>query len=114
MRRRALLTALAASAALTLSGLLGTHGRASAPTAVTECQGDACAAVALTFDEAKQQYRVQNNSTDRWVKVEASNLAASAPACAAPGKTVPLPLKSIVGSYRAAYDQAGCGATGAE
>ena len=42
-----------------------------------DCEGDACSSVTLTFDDAKQQYRALNNSSDRWVKVSASNLAAS-------------------------------------
>jgi phage baseplate assembly protein gpV len=67
----------------------------------SDCEGDGCAAVAVTYDEAKGQYRVQNNSSDAWVRVTASNMAASASVCVAPGKADLLPLKSIVGSYRA-------------
>jgi phage baseplate assembly protein gpV len=68
---------------------------------VLDCEGDGCSAVAVTYDEAKGQYRVQNNSADAWVRVTASNMAASANVCVAPGKTDHLPLKSIVGTYRA-------------
>lgn len=68
---------------------------------VPECEGDGCSAVAVTYDEAKGFYRVQNSSTDVWVRVTASNMAASANVCVAPGKTDHLPLKSIVGTYRA-------------
>lgn len=39
-----------------------------------DCEGNACTQVALTFDEAKQQYKVQNNST-QLIRVKASNLA---------------------------------------
>lgn len=66
-----------------------------------DCEGDGCAAVALTFDEAKGQYRVRNDSPDAWVRVTASNRADSANVCVAPGKSDYLPLKSIVGAYRA-------------
>jgi hypothetical protein len=37
-----------------------------------DCEGDACASVTVTFDETKQQYLAQNNSSDRWVRVSAS------------------------------------------
>jgi hypothetical protein len=35
--------------------------------AATECDGDACAQVSFTFDEAKGQYLARNNSAERWV-----------------------------------------------
>lgn len=79
-------------------------------TAFSDCEGDACSSVTLTFDEEKQQYRVQNNSADRWVKVSASNLAAATSACVAPGRDEYLPLKSVVAPYKAAYSEARCGA----
>jgi hypothetical protein len=79
-----------------------------APTEAAECEGDACGQVLVTFDESKQQYKVQNNSADRWVRVAASNPAASASACAAPGKVEYLALKNIAGAYRAAYVESGC------
>lgn len=76
---------------------------------VTECEGDACSQVTLAFDEARQQYRALNNSADRWARVTASNMAASATACLAPGREAYLPLKSISGTYHAAYAEARCG-----
>lgn len=81
----------------------------SAPSTPVDCEGDACSAVTFAFDGSKQQYRAQNNSADRWVKVSASNLAASSSACLAPGKGDYLPLKSLVGDYRADYAEAKCG-----
>jgi hypothetical protein len=75
----------------------------------TECEGDACSQVTLTFDESKQQYRAVNNSADRWARVTASNEAASAGACLAPGKDAYLLLKSIAGPYHAAYAEVRCG-----
>jgi hypothetical protein len=96
------------------SGRLVAHAlaRASSPSslpAATECEGDACSQVTVMFDEAKQQYRAQNNSTDRWARVTASNVAASAGACLAPGKDAFLALKSIAGAYHAAYAEVRCG-----
>ncbi len=83
-----------------------------APEPEAPCEGEACAAVTLAFDEAKQQYLVHNNSSERWARVSASNLAASASACLRPGRDEYLPLKSIVGPYRAAYAEQGCPADG--
>jgi len=68
-----------------------------------DCEGNACAQVTLTFDEAKQRYTVQNNS-DRLVRVEASNLAGGHRILVEAGKTAVLEMKSIVGSYRANYE----------
>lgn len=104
------MAALAAAVALTVSGQTGAIGRA-APPPVLECEGDGCAAVVLTFDEAKGQYRARNNSPDAWVRVTASNLASSAEVCVALGKAEHLPLKSIVGAYKAVYGSA-CGGGG--
>jgi len=114
MKRHAskLLTILAASAALALSAQPGGAGHAPAHPAPVECEGDACAAVTLAFDEAGQRHRAQNNSADRWARVSAANLAAAASACVRPGGVAYLPLKSVVGSYRAAYAPEGCPSDG--
>lgn len=109
-RTRGRIAALATVVVMTLSGQMGALGRV-APVPALECEGTACAQVTLTFDEAKGQYRVQNNSADAWVRVTASNLAASANACVAPGKAEYLPLKGIVGAYRADYGSS-CGGGG--
>ena len=77
-----------------------------------DCEGDACSSVTFGFDDSKQQYRALNNSADRWVKVSASNLAAAASACLAPGKDGYLPLKGVVGAYRAEFAEARCGEQG--
>lgn len=68
-----------------------------------DCEGNACTQVTLTFDEAKQQYRVQNNSA-QLVRVEASNLAGSTRILVEAGKDSYLPMKSIVGAYRANFE----------
>jgi hypothetical protein len=102
---------IALAAATLLSAQVGPLSRASTrPRVSAECEGDACGQVTVTFDEAKQQYRAQNNSTDRWVKVSASNLAAAAGACLAPAAAEYLPLKSIVAPYRAEFAEPRCGA----
>ena len=74
-----------------------------------ECQGDGCNQVTITWDETKQQYKVQNNSADRWVKVEASNLVASSSLCVGPTKSDHLSLSTVVGAFRANLAEESCG-----
>lgn len=113
--RPAISAALALLCALTLALSPGAAAVSATPAAsATDCEGDACSQVTLAFDDAKQQYHAQNNSADRWAKVSASNLAASATACLAPGAAAYLPLKSVVGPYQAAYDEPRCGVQGGE
>lgn len=123
LRVRVGIPALVVTAGLTVSigqGWFGavTLARVSPPApasvTATECEGDACSQVAVTFDESKQQYRAVNNSADRWARVTASNEAASAGACLAPGKDAYLPLKSIAGPYHAAYAEVRCGEAAVE
>jgi hypothetical protein len=119
IKLRAPFLALAMFVGLTapiVSGRFGAHALAreltpspSSPPVATECEGDACSQVTVTFEESKQQYRAVNNSADRWARVTASNEAASAGACLAPGKDAYLPLKSIAGPYHAAYAEVRCG-----
>jgi hypothetical protein len=104
-RSKTALLALTLACALTAAAA----ARPARPPAA-ECEGDACATVTLAFDEARQQYRVQNTSADRWAKVSAANLAAAVTLCLAPGGDEYLPLKSVVAPYRAAYAEARCGA----
>ncbi len=121
--RRRLRAGAAVSAALMGMLLLTIPGQGRAPVranrlstllsatpASAECEGDACTQVVLTYDEVKGEYRAQNNSSDRWTRVSASNAAAAASACLAPGKSGALALKSLVGSYRADFAEARCGA----
>ena len=74
-----------------------------------ECVGDACTQVALTWDDSKQQYKAQNSSTSRWIRIDAANLVQNASICVGPEKTEYLPLKSLVGKYRANYNEESCG-----
>jgi hypothetical protein len=68
-----------------------------------DCEGDACTQVTLTFDEAKQQYKVLNSS-NRLVRVEASNLTGGNRILVEAGKEAYLAMKSIVGAYHANYE----------
>jgi hypothetical protein len=117
VRTKAALAVMMGLAVLTLSGQPNAFARAnevapsrSVASAAAECEGDACTQVALTYDEVKGEYRAQNNSSDRWARVSASNAAAAASVCLAPGKSGALALKSLVGSYHADYAEARCGA----
>lgn len=103
------LAACAALAVLTLSGHARAHGRAPAEPPAVECEGDACPQVTVTFDEEKGLYRARNNSAERWARVTATNVAAAASLCLAPGQAEHLSLKSIVGPYRAVYAEVRCG-----
>jgi hypothetical protein len=74
-----------------------------------QCEGNACASVSLTWDETKEQYKAQNNSTDRWVRIEGANLVSNASLCLAPSKSDYLALKTIVAPYRATLAEENCG-----
>lgn len=74
-----------------------------------ECEGDGCAQVTITWDDAKQEYKVQNNSADRWVRIEGANLVSNASLCLAPTKSDYLALKTIVGPLRANLAEEKCG-----
>ena len=80
------------------------HGIRPDPLISDDCEGDACSQVTITWEEAKERYKVQNSSADQWVKVEAANLAATAATCVEPSKEAYLSLKSIVGPYKAKFD----------
>jgi hypothetical protein len=101
----ALALACAAAAALSPAAAAPRPGAAAA----ADCDGDACSQVTLTFDDTKQQYRAQNNSQERWVRLSASNLSAAVNTCLGPGKALYLPLKSVVPPYRAAFAEVKCG-----
>ena len=77
---------------------------ATTATSTTDCEGNACSQVSLTWDETKQQYKAQNNATDRWVKIEVSNWAGGASISIRPGGTEFLPLKSYTAPYHANYE----------
>lgn len=113
LRTAAASALMAASVALLLSAqggsLTSARGLPSFIPATSECDGDACTQVSVTFDESRQQYRAVNNSAERWARVTASNMAASVSACLAPGEQAHLPLKSLSGPYHAAYAEARCG-----
>ena len=74
-----------------------------------ECEGNACSQITVTWDESKEQYKVQNNSSDQWVRVEAANLVSSASLCLGPNKSDYLSLKTVVGAFRVNLAEENCG-----
>ena len=105
-----LVSVFATCAMLVAMAYVPQRGVATAATRalIDDCEGDACGQVTVTWDDSKQQYKVQNSSTDKSIRVGAANLAATASVCVPPGKTDYLFLKSIVGAYHATYQQT-CG-----
>ena len=67
-----------------------------------ECEGDACAQVTLTWDNDRQQFRVQNNS-DRPVQVEVTTFAGESRVRVLPGTSEYLQVKNFIGPYRAIF-----------
>jgi len=67
-----------------------------------DCEGNACAGVTLTWDNDRQQFRVQNNS-DRRVKVTVTTFAGDSSVIVEPGKVDYLLVKTFNGPYRANY-----------
>jgi len=67
-----------------------------------ECEGDACSVVNMSWDEDRQQFRVQNDSNQQ-VKVDVSTFAGVSSISIAPHKTEYLEVKTFNGSYHANY-----------
>src|SRR3954467_13584458 len=94
LRLRTPFLALAMFVGLTASiglGRFGAHALAreltpspSSVPVVTEAERHACSQATPTLDGSEQQYRAVNSSADRWARVTASNMAASASVCLAP------------------------------
>lgn len=82
----------------------GANTNLSSTPSVIDCEGNACAQIVLTWDSEKQDYKVQNNSQEQWVRVSAANLAATSRICVGPSGTAYLSLTSIVGAYHTTYD----------
>lgn len=74
----------------------------SVAVAENECEGNACSAVSLSWDNERQQFRVQNDS-DRTVKVEVTTFAGNSHIIAPPREVSYLEVKTFNGPYRATY-----------
>ena len=61
-----------------------------------DCEGNACAQVALTWDNTGQQYRVQNDS-DRRVKIDVTTFAGDSTIHVEPQKSQYLLVKTFNG-----------------
>ncbi len=90
-----------------LAFCLPTHapnGQAHASGAVAyECEGNACSVITFTWDQERQQFRVQNDS-DQQVKVEVSTFAGASSISVGPHKVGYLEVKTFNGPYHATYE----------
>ncbi len=68
-----------------------------------DCEGDACPVVTLTWDQDRQQFKVQNAS-ERAVKVEVSTFAGKSHIIIPPQKVGYLEVKTFNGPYHATYE----------
>jgi hypothetical protein len=68
------------------------------------CEGDACSVVTFTWDQERQQFKVQNDS-ERSVKVEVSTFAGKSNVIVPPQKIGYLEVKTFNGPYQANYEQ---------
>lgn len=69
-----------------------------------DCEGDACSVVTFTWDQDRQQFKVQNDS-ERAVKVEVSTFAGKSHIIIPPQKAGYLEVKTFNGPYHANYAQ---------
>lgn len=68
-----------------------------------DCEGDACSAVTLTWEEDGQRFRAANDS-DRAVKVEVTTYAGKSSVRVEPRTSDYLEVKTFNGPYRADYE----------
>jgi hypothetical protein len=71
--------------------------------ATYDCEGNACSVVALTWDQERQQFRVQNDSNQQ-VKIEVFTFAGTSSVSVAPHKAEYLEVKTFNGPYHANYE----------
>lgn len=75
-----------------------THARAA-----YDCEGDACAAVTLTWEDETQSFRADNSSARR-ARVEVETLAGKSSVSVEPGASTYLLVKSFQGPYHALFE----------
>jgi hypothetical protein len=68
-----------------------------------DCEGSACSAVTLTWEEDGQRFLVENNSDSR-VKVEVTTYAGDSSVQVEPHKSDYLQVKYFNGPYRADFE----------
>lgn len=68
-----------------------------------ECEGDACHAVALAWEEEGQRFRA-TNSSDRRARVEVETFAGTSAVVVEPHEAAYLEVKTFNGPYRAAFE----------
>jgi hypothetical protein len=75
----------------------------AAPAAAYDCEGDACSAVTLAWEEDGQRFRADNNS-DRAVNVEVTTYAGKSGLRVEPHASDYLQVKTFNGPYRADFE----------
>jgi hypothetical protein len=68
-----------------------------------DCEGNACSVVTLTWDEERQQFKVQNDSNQQ-VKVEVNTFAGASVVRVLPHNVEYLEVKTFNGPYNANYE----------
>lgn len=68
-----------------------------------DCEGAACASVALAWEEEGQRFRVDNSSSRR-VRVEVETFAGKSSVTVEPQKSEYIQVKSFNGPYRAEFE----------
>jgi hypothetical protein len=72
-------------------------------TTVYECEGNACSVIALTWNQDRQQFKVENSS-DQQVKVTVTTFAGTSAVTVLAHKTEYLEVKTFNGPYTANYE----------
>jgi|SRR6266545_1864831 hypothetical protein len=106
MKRRAIPILVALFFALLASSFLlnSPAGYAKASRAVAyECEGNACSQVVLTWEDERQQFRVQNDS-DRRVRIDVTTFAGDSTIRVDAHKSDYLLVKTFNGPFRANFD----------
>jgi hypothetical protein len=77
---------------------------ATARSASYECEGNACSVTTLTWNQDRQQFKVENSSAQQ-VKVTVTTFAGSSSVIIEPHKENYLEVKTFNGPYQAVYHQ---------
>lgn len=86
-----------------LIALLPANPSSSSSTAYYDCEGDACASVALSWEQDGQRFRV-DNSSERRVRVTVSSFAGESWVAVGPRASAYLTVKHFRGPYRANFE----------
>jgi hypothetical protein len=103
MRSRTVLFVTICCLFATTLWVLNVRGAEPESIAIYDCEGNACQSVTFTWDNDRQQFKVQNDS-GQIVKVEVTTFAGVSSVRVEPHKEDYLAIKTFNGPYRANYD----------